>query len=71
MSLVEDAKAAKEAGLTYGQYMLKKPFEPYHRASGKKCKNCGGILHGRRLNYCCNECREKMKTKTSRGDLFV
>ena len=43
MSLIEDAKAAKQAGLTYGQYMLKKPFEPYHRASGKKCKNCGGI----------------------------
>ena len=71
MSLVEDAKAAKKAGLSYGQYMTQKPFTPYRRKNGNKCANCGGVLYGGQIKYCCSECRAEMKSKTTRGDLFV
>ena len=46
MSLIEDAKAEKAAGLSYGQYMTKKTFSPYKKEVGKKCANCGGVLYG-------------------------
>lgn len=71
MSLIEDAKAAKKAGMTYGQYMMTKPFESYKRPSGRKCANCGGVLYGNQQKYCSAECRDEMKLKTARGDLFV
>lgn len=71
MSLIEDAKAAKASGLSYGQYMMNKPFEPYKRHVGKKCANCGGVLYGGQQKFCCRECRDALKSKTSRGDLFV
>lgn len=56
---------------SYGQYMIQKPFSPYRRESGKKCANCGGVLSGGQLKFCCSECRAEMKSKTNRGDLFV
>ena len=71
MSLVEDAKAAKEAGLTYGQYMMQKPFRPYQKQRGKKCENCGGVFYGGQMRFCSSECRYQMKAKTAKGDLFV
>ena len=71
MSLVDDAKAAKKAGLSYGQYMMNKPFEPYKRVNGNKCENCGGLLYGGQRRFCCSECRAEMKSKTNRGDVFV
>ena len=71
MSLVEDAKAAKKAGLSYGQYMMQKPFAPYQRKVGKKCANCGGALYGGQMKFCSRECRDEMKSKTAWGDLFV
>lgn len=71
MSLVEDAKAAHDAGMTYGQYMITKPFKPYKRTPGKKCMNCGGVLTGAQHKFCCKECKDEMKLKTARGDLFV
>ena len=71
MSLIEDAKAAKKAGLSYGQYMLHKPFEPYKKPTGLRCANCGGPLYGAQRRFCCLECREASKARTRAGDLFV
>lgn len=71
MSLIEDAKAARELGLTYGQYMTTKSVKPYIRKGGKKCENCGGVLYGAQQRFCSQECRYQMKLKTARGDLFV
>ena len=56
---------------SYGQYMLQKPFKPYKRTPGKKCMNCGGVLTGAQHKFCCRECKDEMKLKTARGDLFV
>ena len=36
MGLIEDAKAAKEAGLSYGQYMSQREFVPYEKPFWKK-----------------------------------
>ena len=71
MSLIEDAKAAKAAGMTYGQYMIGRPFTPYKRPSGKRCINCGGVLYGNQHRFCSAECRNEMKSKTSMGDKYV
>lgn len=71
MGLVEDARAAKELHMTYGQYMSTKSFVPYHKPERKTCKNCGAPLIGRRMTFCSKECRDQMKLKNARGDLFV
>lgn len=71
MSLIEDAKAAREAGLTYGQYMTHKDFIPYKKPVGPRCKNCNGPLRGGQQRFCSNECRAMMRLKTSRGDWLV
>jgi hypothetical protein len=71
MSLVEDAVAAKKAGMTYGQYMSQKAFVPYKRVSGKKCIVCGSPLVGKQMNWCSKECRDIRKMWISRGGIFV
>jgi hypothetical protein len=72
MSLIEDARAAKEAGLSYGQYMLQnKPFIRYHRDSGKRCVVCGGVLSGRQQRFCTDQCRNKHRYANTIGDKFV
>lgn len=73
MSLIEDAKAAKKAGMNYGVWKSLQPVIPYEKKSPhvKVCKNCGGVMSGKRLEYCCNECRNEMKRKTNMGDTYV
>lgn len=71
MSLVEDAVAARKAGLTYGQYMTQKGFSPYKAKPCPRCKNCGAPLIGRQMQYCSKDCRDAMKAKTRGGDVFV
>ena len=71
MSLIEDAKAAKAAGLSYGQYMINKEQRKFVRISGKRCLNCGCRLSGAKLKYCSKECREDMRWKISNGGKFV
>lgn len=71
MSLIEDAAAAHAAGMTYGQYMSNRPAAPVQRRIGKRCANCGGPLLGKQLRFCSNECRDAMKAKNARGDVFV
>lgn len=73
MSLIEDAKAAQEAGLTYGQYMMvKKPASPKPKPDTRKyCANCGDVLTGGRVRFCCSECRAEMRVKNRKGDKFV
>ena len=43
MGLIEDAKAAKEAGLSYGQYMLRREFVPMKSLSAKGAKFAVGL----------------------------
>lgn len=73
MSLIEDAKAARKAGMTYGQYMVtKKPSPRKPKPDTRKfCANCGDILTGGRVRFCCNECRAEMRAKNAKGDKFV
>ena len=71
MSLMDDAKAAREAGMTYGQYMTLRPFHPYKKTIGPKCINCGCALIGKQSRFCSRECRDQMRAKTARGDVFV
>ena len=71
MGLVEDAAAAKKLGMTYGQYMQKKPFIPYQKIPGKKCATCGAPLIGKRTSYCSRECREIHRARIAKGDVFV
>lgn len=72
MSLINDAKAAHKHGVTYGVYMatIKKPEPPKPKVK-RACANCGDPLIGGRMKFCCNECREKFKTKERMGDKYV
>lgn len=71
MSLIDDAKAAKKAGLTYGQYMVTKKSDPPKPKEKKVCANCGDPLVGGRLRFCCNECRAAFREKNRKGDKYV
>ena len=71
MSLIEDAKAAKKAGLSYGQYMLSKEQRQFVRIRGNRCLNCGNILTGAKMKYCSKHCADQMKKKTLNGGKFV
>lgn len=51
--------------------MMAKGFKPYLKPEGKRCVNCGGVLYGGQQRFCSRECREEMKIKNRRGDLFV
>lgn len=71
MGLIEDAKAAKEAGLSYGQYMSQREFVPYEKPFGRRCEICGGPLSRYQKRFCSKACRDEMKIRESRGDVFV
>lgn len=71
MGLIDDAKAARDAHMTYGQYMNQKGASVPPIYSKRNCVNCGAPLLGRRAKYCSGECRKQMNTKTARGDYFV
>ena len=71
MSLIEDAKAAKAAGLSYGQYMMNKEQHQFVRFHDKRCINCGNRLTGAKLKYCSKHCADQMKKKTANGGKFV
>lgn len=56
---------------SYGKYMINKEPSPKEPRSERVCANCGYALVGKRIKFCCNECREKFKTKKRRGDVYV
>lgn len=65
MSLIDDARAAHKAGLSYGQYMtIKKTSKKKPEPEPKRfCKGCGGTLTGKQKTFCCNECRTYNRNK--------
>lgn len=71
MGLIEDAKAAKGAGMSYGQYMLQREFIPFEKPTGKRCEICGAPLIGQQRKFCSRACREEMIIRESKGDVFV
>ena len=71
MGLIEDARAAKDAGLSYGEYMLKREFIPYKKPEGKRCEVCGFLLKKYQQRFCSARCRGESNLRKSRGDVFV
>lgn len=73
MSLIDDAKAAHKHGVSYGVYMstIKKDHPEPKTPQKRVCANCGDPLVGGRVKFCCNECREKFKSKKRKGDVYV
>lgn len=71
MGLIEDARAARNAGLTYGQYMTKKEFVPPKKEEGPTCIICGFPLVGKQVYYCSDRCRYRMKQRRKYGDVLV
>ena len=67
MSLIDDAAAARKAGLTYGQYILTKPPVPLPQrpiGNGHYCVRCGWPLEGKQRKYCW-KCRAKIRGRES------
>lgn len=73
MGLIEDARAAKEAGMNYGVWKSLQPVVLYKKKEpeAKVYANCGDVLTGGRTRFCRNECRIKMRLKNKKGDKFV
>lgn len=73
MGLIEDARAAKEAGMNYGVWKSLQPVVPYKKKEPetKVCANCGDVFTGGRVRFCCSECRAEMRVKNRKGDKFV
>lgn len=74
MSLIEDAKAARKAGMTYGQYMVtKKPSDRPRKTKQEKniCLNCGGSLPPDNRKFCSMLCRSAMAAKNKNGGAFT
>lgn len=68
----EDFHLWKELGYSsYGQYMLQKDFIPFERPTGRRCEICGGPLSRYQKRFCSKGCRDEMKIRESRGDVFV
>lgn len=59
MSLIDDARAAHKAGLSYGQYMtIKKPDNKEAEiAPLRVCEYCGAPLPRDRKKFCTQGCR--------------
>ena len=58
MSLAEDAKAAKKAGMTYGKYMASRAIVPVYAPRRQLCKWCGAILGPKQDGFCTSFCRQ-------------
>jgi len=68
----EDFYLWKELGYSsYGQYMLQRDFIPFEKPTGKRCEICGAPLIGQQRKFCSRACRDEMKMRESRGDIFV
>lgn len=71
-SLGATAKAAREAGMTYGQYVATRGCTPCpvkHVPMGAvRCKVCGSVIapECRRRRYCSDLCYEKAMLKKKR-----
>ena len=71
MGLAEDAKAARDAGMTYGQYMLTKKTAPWTFQKGPRCLHCGKPIPPRRRDYCSDACvRERRLIRRRAGELI-
>ena len=68
MSLIEDAKAAHKADLSYGEYMTTKKPDPNNVPIVKYryCLCCGDRLSGGRIKFCSLECRQKKKREEAK-----
>jgi uncharacterized protein (DUF2147 family) len=71
MGLIEDAKAAADAKMSYGEYKMRQGFVAAKPIGKKVCAKCGKPLMPHQYKYCCAKCREDMKTQTRRGDWMV
>lgn len=73
MGLIEDAKAAKDRGMSYGEYMRIKEPEPLKLVviRGLRCENCGAPLTKCQKRFCSVYCKNQMARKTSWGDYYV
>lgn len=71
MGLIEDAKAAQEAGMSYGTYKARDVIVAVKRPSGKVCSRCGKQLLPMQYKYCSARCREDMKAIMRKGDWLV
>lgn len=71
MSLVEDAKAARKANMTYGQYMATKPYKPRFIPEKRFCLWCGVELFDQKDQFCNCFCRknhrEAQRLKEAKG----
>lgn len=71
MGLIEDAKAAADAGLSYGEYKTRQGFVAAKPLGKRVCAKCGNRLMPHQYKYCSAKCREAMKTQNRRGDWLV
>ena len=71
MGLIEDAKAAADAGLSYGEYKNRQGFVVSKPLSKRVCSKCGEPLLPHQYKYCGAKCREAMQTQNRRGDWMV
>lgn len=70
MGLIEDAAAARKAGVSYGQYKVEHPFTRRPKKPAKKtlhCLYCGELLTGNQTKFCCVECSNKWWKEKARG----
>lgn len=72
MGLSEDAKAAHDLGLTYGQYMQRK-FSPDSKPNvgGMRCLECGKELPEGHRSFCSIKCLRARQSKRARAGGFI
>ena len=61
MGLIEDAKAAADAKMSYGEYKSRQGFVAVKRTGKKVCAKCGNPLMPHQYKYCSAKCREAIK----------
>lgn len=60
MGLIEDVRAAREAGMNYGVWKSKQPVvlcAPPSKPYVRKCLGCGYPLRPKQNEFCSKECR--------------
>lgn len=73
MILIEDAKAAKEAGMNYGVWKSLQPRVPYKKmgTETKVCPNCRRELPPGNRRFCSRQCRTELAAKNKNGGTLL